>query len=275
MLVIAGGEGTLPIEVPKLVVIFLALIPLLVSLTFYVFRAIGVSVLSKKAGVKQYRLAWVPFLWIYPLAKALKNERFIFNTYSKLAFWLTFAFTLAGVITFAYNFLTFFPLAGYYLQGGEVVIKETIDGLTIIPGQNFLNPFDRPFLNAVKTFLGFLCGANNGIIGLTEIVSAVITIFMYFAVFRRYWPQNYIWASILSVVGIFPIMIFIIRKRKPLSYQEFIRERMGRFSNPYGPNPYGTPNNRPNEQPSPFSEYETPKKKDEDPFPEFSDKDKR
>lgn len=276
MLVILGGqEGTLPIEVPKIIVILSALIPLLVSITLHVFRAIGVSTLSKNAGVKQYRLAWFPFLWIYPLAKALKNERFIFSTYSKLAFWLTFAFTLAGVITFAYNFLTFFPVVGYYFQGGEVVIKETIDGLGVYPGQNFLNPFDTPFLSTLTSILGFLCGANNGILGLTEIVSAIITIFMYFSVFRIYWTQNYVWASILSVLGIFPIMIFIVRKRKPMNYQEYVRERMRRYSNPYGANPYGTPNSRPNEESSPFSEYETQKKKDEDPFPEFRDKDKR
>ena len=91
--------------------------------------------------------------------------------------------------------------------------------------------------------------------------------------FRKYAPQNYVLLSLLSIFleFTFGFILFAIRKKKPLTEEEYYKEmakRRGYFVYRVNPNNYDNPSN-------PFYGYQNKPNKtstpEEDPFPEFSD----
>ena len=261
----ATGFG---MQISKGTVIGVMLVPLIVSLIFYVLRGVGIYVLSKKAGVKVAWMGFVPCVWIYPLLKTLKSEKFFGTTFGKLAGLLTVVFALSEATTYFYSLVETVPILGYYLQGGSVslVLGETES--TIMVGNDFLNPLDTAFMKILTEVIDWVSLP-------LDIVALITEVFMLVALFKRYWPNNYILGTILSVLGFFGIMVFIIRKKQPRDFNEYIRSRYSNVYNPYGNNPYGSPQeptNNSNTTEDPFKDFSSKK---EDPFSEFDDKDNR
>ena len=113
------------------------------------------------------------------------------------------------------------------------------------------------------------------------LVSTIITIFMYVNLFRKFWPQHFIIGAILSVVGLFGPLVFIIRKKEPIDYAQYLRSRY-HYYNPYGgqygsPYQYGSrPENAPTPPPHPFEEFAERGEVDPgEPFKEFMEEDKK
>lgn len=252
------------VEVSQGIVLTMAIVPALIKILFYVLRSIGVYSLAKRAGIKSAYFAFIPCLWVYPVCKILKNERFLFDTYEKLAVLITVLFTVGEVINFVYGFLSYVPVIGYYLQGGTVSIVQGEMETYLMTGNDLFNPFDTPFINVVLTILEYTSIPF-------DLISVIITVFLYVAIFRKYWPQNYILATVLSCIGLFAPLVFAIRKKEPVDYVKYARDRYNTYYNPYGPNPYGRPQEPPKPRPNedPFSEFSA---KEDEPFSEFLDK---
>ena len=259
------------IELSKGTVIGIMLVPLIVSLIFYVLRGVGIYVLSKKAGVKGAWLGFVPCVWIYPLLKTLKNEKFFGTTFGKLAGILTVVFALSEATTYFYSLAETVPILGYYLQGGSVSLVLGETETSIMVGNDFPKPFDTPVM---KIFVEVIDWVSVPL----DIVALITEVFMFVALFKRYWPNNYILGTILSVLGFFGIMVFIIRNKQPRDFNEYLRSRYSNVYNPYGNNPYGNntygnpqePTNNNNSE-DPFKDFSSK----EDPFSEFDNKDNK
>ena len=228
--------------------------------TFYVLRSIGIYKLAKNQGIEKAYIAFIPCVWMFTACKIIGKARIFGNTAEKLAVWFAVIFTAATVIPLVYDCFTIVPYALRYLQGNDITI-------TLKNGNLELDP-RLVYSNGVIVFLNILSVFNY----LLRIAEIFITVTVYIALFRKFWPEHYILASVLSFFGLFPIFVFAIRNRKAVDFNEYLRRRFyGSGYTPYGPyggyrgqgganNSYGAP------QGGGFSDG-----KDE-PFDEFSNR---
>ena len=247
-----------------------------VALVFYALRSVGVYTLTKKAGIKHVWMSFVPLLWVFVAAQLVGQVRIFGVAIKKFHVWFFVVFAVCQTIFFLDDFLALMPLVGYYLQGGTISIA----------GKAFAT-IDYPYLSDVYTStmvnVGYLKSdvffkIRNIVIIMAEVlnlVEIVFTVFFYSGLFRKYFPQRYMLATLLSLfLGLFAPFVFAIRNNKAIDYQEYIRSK---YRNVYGPNPYDSQNGsgqtyrKPEE---PFGEYkENSNEQNSNPFSEFDDKD--
>ena len=273
--------GTLAIDgtiVSDFSIIFFVSIFSAISLALYLLRSIGLFVLARKNDVSLPFLAFIPGVWMFTACKIIGKTRFFGMTFEKIALIAAIVFSLSVYLSFAFNVLSYFPYIGYFFSGGSVNLANDNGAFVIITGGDFVNPFGTDF---VKFFLRI----SSAVSYLLSIAEIFITITVYLNLFKKFWPEHYIIASVLSFFGLFPIFVFIIRNRKPVDYMEYVRSRYyGAGYSPYGNgnggNGYGNANNQGNYQngnnsgdtdKDPFGEFSN---RPEDPFGEFSEGDK-
>lgn len=280
------STGSLVFDMTRGQVLGIAVVPLLVTLLFYVLRSVGLFTLAKRKGLKNVWLSWIPCGWIY-IACMLVGETRIFGIeFKKAALWLAIIFAVGELLSLVYDFIKWFPYVAYFLSptgNPEITIKNTTAGTFIIPGSDF----NGDVFPSVET-LGF--GIMNTFSSVCGVIVSIATIFLYINIFRKYYPQHYIIASVFSFLGLFGPFVFSIRNRKETKYSDYIRARYGNmygpYSNPYNGNPndprYGDPRygqNYRDERPpeTPFKDFAERGDVDPgDPFSEFSDdKDKK
>lgn len=254
---IVDANGGVFYNVPKTTLIVVASIALAIFVALYLLKSIGVYKLAKNNGEKHAFLAWIPCAWIY-LAVKLSGEVFVFGkkmknfaVFAVIILGLVFAMEIAGYV------LLEIPIALEFLKGKDIVIS--LDGMI----QNYKMTHTAHTIYTVINYVS----------SFVSIIEIFVTVTLYFNLFKRFWPERFTMAAILSVFGFFPIFAFVIRNKKPVNYQEWARQRYANYfanQNPYG-NPYGAPNqNMGNANVDPFEETTT--KEPEDPFAEFSDK---
>ena len=282
MLYFQDSTGAIYLDLTRGKALGIAVVPLLVTLLFYVLRSVGLFTLAKRKGLKNVWLSWIPCGWIY-IACMLVGETRVFGiSFKKAALWLAIIFAVGEALSLVYNFIKWFPYIAYFFAGGEITIKNTASGSFIIPGNDFNNVF--PSVESA----GFI--VMNAASSVCELIVSVSTIFLFINIFRKYYPQHYVLASVFSFLGLFGPFVFSIRNRKEVNYGDYIRARYGNmygpFSNPYNGNPndprYADPRygqNYREERPpeTPFKDFAERGDVDPgDPFSEFSDdKDKK
>lgn len=237
-------------------------------LTFYVLRSIGLYKLAKSQGVKNAFLAWIPGVWMFTACKIIGKSRFFGFTMEKAAVWICVVFSCAAIFPLVYQGFSLVPYGVKLLQGEEFELIFTSSG-------NNINP-QLVYSNGLAIFLNILYIFSR-VFGIAEIF---ITVSVYIALFRKFWPEHYILSAVLSFFGIFPIMVFAIRNRKAVDFNEYIRNRYyGAGYTPYGNryygqngnqnNTYGTPyGNSSDNKDEPFDEFSN---RPEEPFSEFDD----
>ena len=261
-----------------------------IVIAFYVLRSIGVYKLADKAGVDKKYLAFIPIAWVYPLSKIAGDVYFFGTKIKKFALCMLIIFLTAEILEIAYYLVTYIPLIGYYLQGGDVMLTSgnvTIVGARVYPfdgyifvGDDFVFGYTQAYVNLVRVLYYVSSGFS--------LVSLVFLICLYSSFFRKYWPSHVFLGIILSIFGFFPIVVFVLRNKAPFDYQAYIRNMM---QNMGYPNPNANPNNSNGSAGStnanPFSEFDDNKgasdngsssngsssSGSEEPFDEFSDKD--
>ncbi len=276
-------------------------------LVFYVLRSIGLYVLAKRQKVNHAFLAWIPCVWMYTACKLIGNVKVFGRPFAKLALIFCIIFSVAEVLTIVYEALVYFPLVGNFLAGREIclapyITQEDAEFLTnytqfatnsdIYVTADFVNPYGVGIITINK-----ILSAISIISMIVDLAKTVIIITVYINLFRKFWPQHYVLASILSIFGLFAPFVFAIRKREPISYIDYLRSRYNYnpYGNPYGPygpqggpyggNPYGNPYAQPKAPEHPFEEFadkgevdpgdpfsDFNSKKDDDPFSDFDKK---
>ncbi len=263
------------INVPKGYLIATAAITLSIIVAFYFLRSIGVYKLAKGSGVKNAYLSFIPLVWIYPACKAIGDSSGFFGkSYKSVALILCLLYTAFSLISFANTVLSYYPLASYLLQTGDSArVYYTggayeVSGISAYPfNQSFyVEGFVNGYPQGVLTFMSILRIFN--MIG--GLVTIVIEVSLYFSLFRKFWPEHYLLASLLSIfLPLFPVFVFAVRNRKGINYAEYIRERYERY---YAERRGFTQNNGDGGKSEPFTDF---KERDfhegGDPFEEFSD----
>ena len=266
-------DSAIQYEVPNSLVLFTIIFTAVIVIAFYVLRSIGLYKLAKNNGYQKAFIAFIPCVWIWLLCKMVGEYNIFGMSFKKYALLFCIICSVVSVVQFAGYFLTFFPLVGYYfesLKGVGQIIIDTVSGeIYTYPAIN--NYFDTPTIRLLIKIFNTI-----GYVG--DIFAVVIQVFAFINLFKKFWPEHYIIASVLSVFGFFGPFVFAVRNRKAVNYAEYMRNRYY-YNNPYGPNPYGGNDAQRDYRPQePFSEYDKDKKEndddDSDPFSEFNNKNK-
>ena len=263
-----------------IVILFISLV-IAFTLGFYLLRSFGVYKLAKAQNMSYAYLAFIPGVWMYPACKLCGNARFFRSTIGRVAIYFTIFFTASVALSLVYNLVCYIPLVGYYLGGGEkIIISESVNIVGeyeylsgVYMGSDFVMPYTSIGAYRLITTLRWISG-------IMRTAGEVSAIFMYFALFRKYWPEYSFVSAIFSLFGLFPIFVFLIRNKQPVDYEAFIRSRMNTYNNPYGNNPYGNNQGQSPKRPvdDPFeSSNDDPfsngaGKNSDDPFSDFDDK---
>lgn len=274
-----------------------------ITVVFYALRSIAIFTMSKNQNLKCAWISWVPFVWIYVAFKLMGKARFFGQSVEKLAWIFALVYSIGQIVSLLFTLIVYFPVIGNFLHGHDLYIllvsdsklyNEYAQSLTaiwgnfrIFGGTNYVNPFEA--MGLYPEILAPLFNGISLISTLSKYACAIIVIILYVNLFRSYWPEHFILASVLSYVGAFAPFVFAIRKRKQTNYAEYLRNKFkGSYANgnPYGGNPYTNYNSNQNynnsnanntrQTPDPFSEFSNRAKGDPgDPFEEFSNKDRK
>ena len=284
---VGGGFAT---EISAGYIVLFAILSLLLPITFHVLRAIGLYKLSKRKKLKHAFVAWIPVAWVYVLCKLVAEYRIFGKSIGKLAWLITSICVLSFLLVATYEFLIYFPFVGNYLAGRNIFIVSEASDITteMVPvWQDFyllgeLGAFKNPYTNLklIDNVLTIISLFTN-VFGLVE---TILLVTLFINLFKKYWPQRFMLAAILSIFGIDGPFVFAIRNKEPVNYMDYLRQRYHAYGAPYG-NPYGNPYGPQNpygaynqsqgsgaqKQPdNPFEDFEDKNnKKPEDPFSDF------
>ena len=267
------GLGVL---IPPALIFVACGIGLLVVVGLYLLRSFGLYAMAKKENHKNPNLAFIPFVWIYTASLLAGKVSFFGKKFKNFAVIALVVFCLTEAIALFINAVVYIPVVGYFLQGGEITIAAMRDGLPsglveypLLSGVFLRNYFLYPY--ATSIWLIKFATVLSYLYDLLSILEIIVLVMIYIGIFRKYWPEHSFLGCAFSIFGFFPIVIFALRKRQPINYEEYVRARF-----------YGVHANTNQGQPSPKEDidpfgYDMPKeaKKDEDPFPEFKDDDRR
>lgn len=250
-----------------------------ITIALYILRSIGLFVMAKRASVKRAYIAWIPVIWIFIACKLIGNKvLFMGKPISKLAVIFCVIFAVSELCMVIYDAITYFPLIGNYLMGRDiyVVMAPAADSYvsTLTPyawmsgvyyDSNFVNPYGNA-VYAIDTLLRVI----NYISIPFDIANIFVVITVYINLFKRYLPNHYLLAAIVSLLGFFAPFVFAVRKREPMNYIDYLRSRYQ--YNPYYGNPYMNNPQGPRPPEHPFSEFAGRGEVDPgDPFKEFKD----
>ena len=259
---------------------------LAVTIGFYALRSIGLMVMAKRAGETKPFLAWIPFMWIYVACKLIgEDSKFFGVSFRKLAIWFCIIFAFGEILTLASSAIALFPVAGNFLMGRNIYILSFTTDLEaesfinterltatfisgVYGGRDFVNPYGGSIYSIVKVL-----NVISYVTLITDIAGIVISVAVFFSLFKKYSPRNYMLFGILSLlVGIFGPLVFGIRKRQPVNYMDYVRSRYnyGPYRNPYG-NPYAGQGSGSAQSSvgDPFEEFKDKNDDPGDPFDEF------
>lgn len=284
-------------------IIIIASVIFAAAIALYVLRSIGLYKLAKAQNFGCKFLAYIPLAWIYVAIKLVQEGKFFGVSIKKLILLFTIIVSVAVLINLAYEIVVYYPVAINVLSGKEIYVDiganlaTTSQGLTYYVSGIYVGPdFDHIYYDLTAIYTTTKVLTYSGLV--FDIMSVFINITIFIGIFKKYWPQKMLIATILSVFveGIaFPIFIFLIRNKKPINYEEYMRKRYQYYRNPYGAygqgGPYGQnshgqnpyQNAGQNRTDNPFGEFTDTKKvdpfeefatKQEDPFKEFSKEDK-
>ena len=256
-----------------------------VIIAFYVLRSIAIYVMANKQGIKKAWLAFIPCVWVYTASMLVKETGFFGKSFGKIALWFAIIYSVSEVLLLVYNFMLYLPIVGNFLAGHELFIlvvseenKATAsslvqiwEGMDIYGGADFVDPFARLGMSA--RFVRIFMNVVDIVSSICSIVSAVMIIFLYINLFKKYYPRHYIVMAVLSWMGIFAPLVFAVRNREPVNYRDYVRQRYNGWyynGNPYENNYQQRPPQNDNGNKQPFDEFESKEdSQPKNPFDEF------
>jgi len=277
-------------EVPSYMIWMSVISSLIMPIALYVLRSIGLYTLARRRNIKHAILAVFPCLWFYIVCQLVREVRIFKTTIGKLAILFTVLFSLSQILTFVIEFFDYFPLVGNFLAGREIVIcseekaaEMALSEYAFLPGSGIWvhNSGIHKFVNPYGDFYHVFLIIYDVIYYLSmplDLVCIVMEVTVLMNLFRKFWPQRFVFAFIMSVfLGLSGLFIFLIRNKEPVNYNDYIRaqyQQYGPYGYSYGPRgPYNPYANRTQQPKSPFEDYADPKDKEpEDPFSDYDKK---
>ncbi len=211
----------------------------------YTFEAITLYTIGKRNGYGHLWMAFVPFFNTYYLGVVSEKNK-IFNAKPKYFSLALAIFEFLLVAGFLVYYISAFTLDGLgYL---EIEYYETIWGTSYDYVPSSTVPSTMEWMAWCYSYLG-------DILYYVQLVYVLLEVFVLISFFQTYAHGRYFIMALFS--ALFPIsgvIMFFVRKNRPMNYRDYMRmiqeqryrqyQQNQQYGNPYNYNPYsGNPNN--------------------------------
>lgn len=211
-----------------------ALIALGVYLVLWAFKGIGLFTMAKKQGKKKIRyLAFVPFASTFLMGELGEN----FKLGPKTSVKHVGLYAMIAEILYAAAVCVYYIPLMYCFQ-------NSLFGVELDSG--YISYY---MLSDMPSALVSCYNVGYYLQYVMEFVYLLFAIFLYIVFFRRYTPASYVWMVILCALlpVVTPFLVFAFRKRTPVNYDDYMRQRYERMRQqqyynqqpPYNGNGYG------------------------------------
>ncbi len=231
-------ENYLPIELERNVLIASYIISSIITIGFFILKAIAIRTLAKNKGLDKLYLAYIPFFNYILLGKVIGMCFLFRKKVNNIGVLVTISTLVCFIVRTLLNL-------GYY-----------VDNLIDLLGFTGIE-YDSVFVSNWMARQGTFYVVIWYLYDILSIIEIILTASIIFFIFRKYVPER---AFIYSLVSIFfdfmfGPLLFVIRNKKVSSYDEFLRMRVRPQYNTYED-----------------TYKERDKNPEYDPFPEFSNK---
>lgn len=244
--------------------VIFAFVPILV---FFVLQGFGLYKMAKNCGLKKKALAFIPFANTYYAGKLAGECNFFGQKMKRVGLYAMLAQVFSSLLAYATIAAEIYL---YSVHGAPETMTQV--GIPCWIGL-------EGFSVSVYSFYD----VSSYILPIFSLVFSVLKLILLMGLFKKYVPNNYIFLGLLSfmVPDSAPIIIFVIRNRKAVDYEAYMRakreeffrrqqEYQRRYGNTYG-TPYGTPYQNPyNQNPYANTQNSNQNKADDEPFAEFA-----
>ena len=202
----------------------------IITIAVFILKAIAIKTMAKNKGLNKLYLAYIPFFNYILLGKVI-GTCFLFR---KKVDNIGLLVTIATLTSFVLK--TLLEL-GYYVNS-----LEEFFGFTI----SYDNIFVSNWMGRTGTFFTVIWYLYD-VLAIIEIVLMASIIFF---VFRKFAPERAFIYSLISIFFdfMFGPLLFVIRNKKALTYDDFLRTRVrvvpntyDNFNKDYGKNPNSDP----------------------------------
>ena len=243
----------------SLMLILFAVFSLAPLIACFILQGVGLNTMAKKRNMNKRAWAFVPFANTYFMGKLAGECSFFGQKVKRVGLYAM----LAQIISFLLNATVIGIGLYFYVMYGDP------DDTSV------MGVFYWSQLPASENVIYTIFEMSYWIQQIVYFIFEVLMVMLVMGLYKRYVPENYVLLGLLSFF--LPIakniIIFVIRKRKAIDYDQYMREKreaffrrqqeyQRRYGNPYN-NPYGNPYQNPYNQ-------NNPKKPDDDPFAEFA-----
>ncbi len=186
-----------------------------------VFGGIGLSTMAKAEGIGNRFLAFLPFTNTLYAGKLVKNATAFGGRLKKPALFAMIA-EIVCVAVGVFSFVLSLKLNPYY-------VIEYQDGIPVSAGY--------PDLPMNMRWMVYTVIALNVVSSILSILQLVFFVFLYLAVFRKYYARNAMLMTILCVfLPVRGFVLFAVRNNAPVDYDEYMRKRMEQYAQMRGGN---------------------------------------
>ena len=223
-----------------------------VWLGLFILQGFGLYAMAKRRGMKDKWKAFVPFVNIHYIGK-LSGDCYFFRQRIKRA--------------------------GLYAMLAQIVV--TVLCALVVVSEIYLystcglpkfDEWNMPYWTGLQGFsltMSKLYDVSGYLLSIFQLVYEILMLVLLLGLYKKYNPKNYMALGFLELFVPLSryIVVFVLRNRKAVNYEAYMRARRaaymryrGQYQNPYN-NPYGNPYanaNSPQNAPKP-----------EDPFAEF------
>ena len=244
------------------VMILCLLVAIYVAL--YLLMGFGLKKMAIATNTKNSWLAFVPFARYFLVGKVVGQVKMFGKKMKNAGFWLMLVFSVRFALSLTAFILNYLPLTIAYFTDVQIFIKPSDYGLAMSFGEGFsyeYTPAVYAFLN-VQYVLGLLL----------DVAYLFFFFFTFMMLFRKFNPRSHFMFTIIAFIGeifgisLVSLVVFTQRNRKPVNYNDFLKEQYMRMQGMYAPP-------RPNPPDNPFREFGGKGENDPgDPFAEFGGK---
>lgn len=234
----------------------------------FILQGIGIAKMAKNRGLKNRALAFVPFVNIWYIGKLAGEAQFFGQKVKRAGMYAMITQIIATIFT-----ILMISAEAYLWWKHGAPQMQTQLGIAYWPGLT-------GFSLSVSKFYDL----SGYVTSILQLVCRIFLVILLMSLYKKYEPRNYFALSMLTLlvpVSRF-IILFVIRGRKAIDYEAYMRARQEAYirrrqqyynqnnnpyrgqygQNPYGQNPYG-------QNPYGQNAGQTPPKSEE-PFEEFS-----
>ncbi len=233
---IPGLETGLPIEMERNIYLISFIISTAFTVFAYVLKALAIKAMAKNKGLDKLWLAWIPFFNYILLGKVIGVSYMFRKKVNNIGLFVAIlscaSFVLSNLLSLGYYVNELSEFFGFRIYYESVFIEEWM--------------YQQGVFYTVVYYV-------YDVLALVEIVFSCTMIYF---IFRKFAPERSLAYSVISVFFdfMFGILLFVIRNRKPSTYDEFLRTRVRSGYNTYE-NSY----------------HQYGKNPESNPFPEFDD----